>query len=124
MNSKFTSITRVLLGMILLLSGVNKFFNFIPAPDLPENAANFMQTLGETGYVMPVVGVFEVMIALMLLAKKWVAFALILLAPISINIILFHLFLDLPGISGAILIVILNGILIYKRWSQYTLLFE
>lgn len=126
MNSKFTSIVRLLLGIILLVFGLNKFYPlpFLPSPKLPENAAEFMNSLVATGYVLPVVGVLEVFIGIMLLAKKWVAFALILLAPISLNIVLFHIFLDLPSIGGAVLVAVLNIILIYKHWPQYRPLFS
>lgn len=124
MNSQFTKLVRLLLGIILIVFGLNKFTNFIPLPDLPENAGKFMSSLLETGYVLKVVGGLEVVIGLLLISKKWVAFALTLLAPISINILLFHLFLDLPGLSVALLIAVLNGILIYKHWPQYTPLFN
>ena len=126
MNSKFTSIVRILLGIILLVFGLNKFYPlpFLPMPKLPENAAEFMSSLVATGYVLPIVGVIEVFIGILLLTKNWIAFALILLVPISLNILLFHLFLDLPGIGGAILVAVLNGILIYKHWPQYRPLFN
>lgn len=126
MNSKFTSIVRILLGIILLVFGLNKFYPlpFLPAPKLPENAAEFMSSLAATGYVLPIVGILEVFIGILLLSKKWTAFSLIILAPISLNILLFHLFLDLPGIGGAVLVAVLNGILIYKHWPQYRPLFN
>jgi putative oxidoreductase len=57
------------------------------------------------------------------LLKKWVAFALILLVPISLNILLFHLFLDVSGNGGALVVAILNAVLIYKHWPQYKSLF-
>lgn len=124
MNSMFTKIIRILLGIILLVFGANKFFGFIPLPELPEQANNFMTSLGATGYVLKIVGVLEIVIGALLLMKKWVAFALTLLAPISINILLFHLFLDVNGIGGALLVAILNGILIYKYWTHYKSLFQ
>lgn len=124
MNSMFTKIVRIVLGIMLVLFGANKFFGFIPLPELPEKAASFMTSLGATGYVLKTVGVLEILIGVMLLLKKWVAFALTLLAPISINILLFHVFLDVTGIGGAILVTVLNGILIYKHWPQYKSLFQ
>lgn len=126
MNSKFTSIVRFVLGIVLLVFGLNKFYPlpFLPVPHLPESAASFMGSLSATGYVLPVVATLEIFIAILLLSKKWIAFALILLAPISLNILLFHLFLDIPGIGGAVLVVVLNGILIYKHWAQYRPLFN
>ncbi|RYJ41603.1 DoxX family membrane protein [Flavobacterium beibuense] len=124
MNSQFTKIVRILLGVILLVFGLNKFHPFIPLPQPPEAAANFMNSLAETGYVLYVVAFFEVAIGVMLLAKKWVPFAILLLAPISLNILLFHMFLDVPAIATAIVVVALNGILIYKYRQKYSPLFS
>ena len=125
MNSQFTKIVRLLLGFILIVFGLNKLMPeaFIPLPILPERAGDFMASLGATGYVLKTVGFIEIGIGILLLLKKWVAFALIVLVPISLNIVLFHLFLDVAGIGGALLVAILNGILIYKYWTQYKPLF-
>lgn len=123
MNSKFTLLTRIALGILLIVFGSNKFLHFIPSQPPTGSAADFMNSLGATGYIFPVVGILEVFIGVMLLLKKWVAFVLILLAPISINILLFHLFLDIPGLSAAALVVTFNVVLIYKHWKQYTPLF-
>lgn len=125
MNSMFTKIVRIFLGLVLVVFGANKFLHFIPmdTPDLNTAAGQFMNSLGATGYIFPVVGVLEVIIGALLLLKKWIAFALILLAPISINILLFHLFLDIPGLSIALLILVFNSILIFKHWQQYKPLF-
>lgn len=119
----FTKIVRILLGVILVVFGLNNFIGFIPLPDLPEKAGAFMSSLGDTGYVLPFLGAMEIAIGALLLLKKWIAFALIVLVPISLNILLFHLFLDIPGVSLAFVITILNGILIYKHWPQYKSLF-
>ncbi|MDD2986004.1 DoxX family membrane protein [Flavobacterium sp.] len=124
MNSKFTYLMRILLGIILLVFGLNKFVQFIPSSELPENATAFITSLATTGYVLPVVGVLEILIGLLLLTNKWVPFALVVLVPISVNILLFHLFLDIPGISGALLVTVLNGILMYKLWPKYKPLFN
>ena len=123
MNSNFSKILRVILGLGLLFFGLNKFFGFMPIPELPEDASSFMSSLEASGYVLQVVGFLEVLIGLMLITNKAVPFALLLLTPISINILLFHLFLDLPGIGGAIVIAVINVILIYKHWKVYKPLF-
>lgn len=119
MNSMFTKIVRILLGVILVFSGLNKLFEFIPTP-----AGSLIESFGQVDYVFPVVAVFEIIIGSLLLLKKWVAFALILLAPICINILLFHFYLDFSGLAPALLVATLNGILIYKHWRQYVPLFN
>lgn len=121
----FTKIARIALGSALVVFGANMIHPFIPMdhPDTASKAGQFMNSLGATGYIFPVVGFLEVIIGLMLLLKKWVAFALILLAPISINILLFHLFLDIPGSPVALVILLFNAVLIFKHWQQYKPLF-
>jgi len=115
----FTKIVRIFLGVLLVFSAINKFWKIIPNP-----AGDFIESFGQVDYVLPIVGVFELAIGAMLLLKKWVAFALVLLAPISLNILLFHFYLDLAGIAPALLITALNSILIYKHWKQYKPLFN
>jgi uncharacterized membrane protein YphA (DoxX/SURF4 family) len=124
MNSTFTKILRIVLGVGLVVFGLNKFFGFIPAPSFPEDAAQFIASLRATGYVLYVVGVLETFVGVLLLFNKWVPFALILLAPIALNILLFHLFLDLPDIAVALIIATINSILIYKYWRLYRPLFQ
>jgi len=119
----FTKIVRIALGLALVVFGANKLFRFIPMEAPTGSAGDFMSSLNATGYIFPVLGVLEVIIGTMLLLKKWVAFALILLAPISINILLFHLFLGISGLPVAIVILLFNAILIYKHWPQYKPLF-
>lgn len=124
MNSTFTKILKIILGLTLIAFGLNKFLGFLPTPELPGEASNFMSSLAATGYVLPILGTIEVGIGLLLLLNKWVPFALILLAPISFNILLFHLFLDLPDIWSALVVIVLNILLIYKYWKAYKPLFQ
>ena len=124
MNSTFTTILRIILGLGLLVFGLNKFLNYIPMFEMPPAAANFMESLETSGYVFYLVATLEIAVALMLLLKKWVPFALILLAPLSINILLFHIFLNVSDIAVAIVIVSLNVLLIFKYWKAYRPLFQ
>ena len=123
MNSKFTTITRRLLGLLLIVFGSNKFWHFIPLSHPSGSASHFLNSLTAAGYFFPIVGALEILIGMMLLMKLWDAFALILMTPITVNILLFHLFLDIPGLGIAILVAALNGILIYKNRKIYSPLF-
>lgn len=124
MNSKFTMIVRILLGIILVVFGSNKFLHFIPMPPPVGSAGDFINTLGASGYIFPMLGVVEVCIGAMLLCKQWVPFGIILLAPISVNILLYHICFSVPGLPIALLVLALNVILIYKHWPLYKPLFN
>ena len=70
------------------------------------------------------IGAVEVLTGLLLMFNKKTTFALILLAPVTVNMVLFHLFLAPAGIGPAALVFILNAFLIYKYWDQYKPLFK
>ena len=124
MRSSYTKILRWILVLGPIVFGSNKLFPFMEAPSLPPEAADFMASLEATGYVLPVIGVLEVLIGLMIFFNKWVPFALLLLAPITFNVLLFHLFLDMPDIWPALIIALLNVLLIHKSSKAYKPLFQ
>ena len=61
-----------------------------------------MQIIG-TGYLWALIGLTEITAGVLLILNKWKGFALIILAPISLNIILCHLNFDIsemgPGLN-------------------------
>ena len=128
------AIVYIGLGLLLLAFGLNKFFWFMPDFDFtgyPEaqhlfDALRFSGDNPEAGkgYIMALVGLTEAVVGALLLLRKWVPFALVMLVPISINIVFFHAFVNLPNIGPAILVAVLNAYLMYKNWGAYRSLFE
>ena len=57
MNSMFTRIVRIVLGLALVVFGANMMAHFIPMdqPDTNTAAGQFMNSLGATGYIFPIV---------------------------------------------------------------------
>jgi len=121
MNSKLTMILRIVLALVLLIFGANKFFHFIPMEAPP--AGSFMDTLIQTGYMFPLIAITEICVGLLLLVNKWTGLALVWLVPLSVNIILFHLKYDISTIGPGALVAILNAVLIYANWKKFKTLF-
>lgn len=96
---------RVLLGLIFVVFGLNGFFNFIQPPEMSEAAGSLMGALVATGYFMVVVKLVEVVSGLMILTGRFLPLGLVLLAPVSVNILLLHIFLDQTGLPMAIFII-------------------
>lgn len=105
---KVTLASRLLMGLIFVVFGLNGFFHFIPMPPMPEAAGKFMGALGATGYFFPFLKVCEILSGLMLLIGCFVPMALIILAPIIIHIFLFHAFLAPAGLALPIVLVIIE----------------
>lgn len=123
MNSKLTMVLRLLLGLILLVFGANKFFQFMPAPPTEGAPADFMGALFATGYMFPMVAITEIVAGALLLTNKWTGLALILAAIISVNILLFHIMLAPASIAAGAVVAILNVVLIYANWKKFKTLF-
>lgn len=122
MKSQKEMILRILLGIALVLFGVNKFYNFMGMASPPDGS--FLSQLSNSGYLMQLVGFSEIVIGLLLLANKWKGFALVWLAPISINIVAFHLVYALDvTIIPSLIITFLNIILIALNWTRFKGLF-
>jgi putative oxidoreductase len=113
------TIIRFLLGIMLIVFGLNKFLQFMPMPQLPDDAGAFMGALAASGYVLPIVAIVEIGTGILLLINKFKALALIILFPVALNAFLFHVFLDLPGIGGAAFLIIINVFLMFSTKESY-----
>jgi len=119
MNTKLVLGIRLVFGLLLIAIGSLAFMN-LPVPDFyPPHALAFLQALSDTGYMNYVMGVIEIFVGLMFVTRKYVALGAVLLAPISVNIVLFHLFLDLTTILPGLVLFALNLFIAYTEWDKY-----
>ncbi len=103
-------------------------FDFTGYPEA-EHLFNALRFSGDNpdagkGYIMKMVGATEAFIGLLLVLKKWVPLALVMLVPISINLVMFHSMVNLPNIGPALLVAVVNGYLLYRNWDAYKALFR
>ena len=108
-----------LLGLLFLVFGSNFFLNFLPMPPGPPEGsppALFMAALYPTGY-LAFVKVFEILGGLLVASPKTRNFGLLVLGPIIINILCFHVFLT----KGATLIdpvnILISVLAVFLLWS-------
>lgn len=98
-------LARLLLGLMFAVFGANGFLQFIPLPPPPPAALAFLGGLGASGYVFPLLSATELVAGLMLLSNRFVPLALVLLAPVVVNIMAYHLVLappDVPSILATV----------------------
>ncbi len=127
MKEKLPIITRYLLGLLFFVFGGAGLFNLIPPPpDLPPDMLTFMSGLMVTKYFFPFLKLTETVCGLLLLLGIAPAIVLIILAPITLNIVLVHLFMT-PGLSNLIMpitILVLHVISATYYWPLYAPLFK
>ncbi|WP_343223085.1 hypothetical protein [Mesobacillus maritimus] len=123
MNSIVMQISRFFLGIVFLVAGINGYFvifglePFIPTS--PEAMALF-----EFDYLLVAEKTLEVVCGLLLLLNRFVPLSLALLAPIIVNILLLHLFLDRSFLILAILLSIAYGYLLFFYRENFKRIFE
>jgi putative oxidoreductase len=96
-------ILRWLLGLPLVVFGLNMFFNFIPQPEtkMSEAAMAFAGALYASGYMMKLIGVTQLLVGGLLVINRCVPLALVILAPFMVNSLAFHFFLEPTGLPMA-----------------------
>jgi hypothetical protein len=109
-------VAQFLMGIPLVVFGLNGFFNFIPPPPtpLPEEAAAFAGALAKTGYMLQLIGATQLIVGLLLILNRFVPLALALFAPFIINSIAFHLRLEHSGLPMAAVFLLLE---LYLAWA-------
>ncbi len=105
-------VARILLGLVFLVFGLNGFLNFLHAPIPPGPAGQFMTLLGPTIY-MQFVFLVQVVGGLLLLSGQFIPLALILLGPVIVNILLFHIALQPAGLPPGLLAAVLWFIIFF-----------
>ena len=102
-------IARVLMGFVFVASGIFAFASgFALPPELPENLRTFTTGLAASIYFMPFLKGTEIVCGLMLMSGYYVPLALVVLAPVIINIFLTHLFLAPEGLILATIFVVIE----------------
>lgn len=116
-------IARLLLGLVFVVFGLNGFLNFLNTGPMPTGlAGQFLGALFVSHYLWVVAGL-QVVGGLLLLVNRFVPLALVLLGPIIVNILLYHLFLNTAGIPLAIVVTILWFIVFYAHRQYFSGIF-
>lgn len=119
-----THVARYLLGAVFFVFGLNGFVNFITLPPMPTEAREFLEALVKSGYMMQLIKGTEVVCGALLLAGVAVPLTLVVLAPIVINIVLFHVYLTPPKDTvSAFVFLALHLFLVWRYRAWYKPLF-
>src|SRR6476661_100566 len=115
-----TLIARLLLGLVFLVFGLNGFLNFLSLGPMPSGlAGQFMGALFVSHYYW-VIAALQVVGGVLLLVNRFVPFALVLLGPVIVNILCYHVFLNHAGAVPAVVVTILWLIVFYANRQHFS----
>ena len=99
MKSKILFVLCLLAGLMFINAGLNKFFNYMPAPkEMPEKMVKVMTAFMEIGWLMPLVGAMEILGGLLLIIPRTRALGAIIIVPILTGILLANISMAPSGL--------------------------
>ncbi|MBV8252094.1 MAG: DoxX family protein [Chitinophaga sp.] len=120
MKNKILFVLSLLFGLMFINAGLNKFFNYMPAPkNMPPEMVKDMTALMEISWLLPLVGTFEVIGGLLFIFGKTRALGAIVILPIMVGVILTNLTVAPSGLPIAGVMFLINIWAIIDNWKKY-----
>lgn len=113
-TNKWVSVARYVQGAAFFIFGLNGFLHFLPQPAAPEAAQALLGAFATSGYMFPLIKGTEVIAGALLLLGRFVPLSLVLIAPVIVNILFYHLFLAPAGLAVPLLLLATE---LYLAWS-------
>ena len=117
------TIARYLLGVGLLIFGANAFLSFMPAPEYPGEAGQFLGLLYTAGY-FSIIGILKIVSGLMLVIGRFVPLGLVLIGPVLVNILIFHFVFDPASIGAGAVFSVLWFLVFFQYKESFSGIFE
>ena len=111
-------IARILLGLIFVFFGLNGFLHFLPAQLPPGVAGQFLGALFAS-HALLFIAAFQVIGGALLLIGRYIPLGLVILAPIIVNILIFHITMASAGIVPGLVATILWFIVFAGHRSSF-----
>lgn len=116
-------VARILLGLVFLVFGLNGLLHFMPNPPEPPPAVDFFGALWRTHYMIALIFGTQAIGGALLILDVAVPFALVILAPVIVNIVAFHVFLSPALLPMALVIAALEMFLAWHYRASFGQLF-
>jgi putative oxidoreductase len=126
LNNILMIVCQVLLGGIMLSGGIMHFTN----DPIVTYQNDFLTAIFKTGYLWEFMGVIEAVCGIAILARRYMPIALIVLAPISLMILTFHIselgkvVVKPGGIYIGVMVALTHAFLAWNYRSYFKSLFE
>lgn len=111
-----------LFALMFLNAGLNKLFNYLPAPELTPEQAEAFAAFVKLKWLFPLLGVMETLSAVLIIVPKTRPLGAITVFPIMVGILLHHSIADpnnMPGLAIAVVLFIINIWMIADNRKKY-----
>ena len=125
MKNKILFVVSLLFGLMFINAGLNKFFNYMPMPkDMPESTMKVMTAFNDIGWLIPLVGVVEIIGGILFITNKYRALGAIIILPVMVGILFTNIFNAPEGLPIALVLTLINIWAIIDNRAKYKPLFN
>ncbi len=117
-------IVRTLMGLLFLFGSIAFFAKLFPEPELQGSMKTFNEGLKAAGYFLPLLKVTELLCGIAFVTGRFVPLALVVIAPVIVNILFVHTVLEPSGFPIAIFLFIGNIFLAYYYREKFASVLE
>ena len=116
MKKKILFVLCLLVGLLFINSGLTKFFNYMPMPkDMPEDSMKMFGAMGQIKWLIPLIGVAEIVGGILFIIPKFRALGALVLFPVLVGILLTH-FTIAP--EGLLIPLVMTAIFIWALFDN------
>ena len=120
MKKKTLNIISFIFSLLLINGGLNKFLNYMPVPeDLPAELLNDNTALMEIEWLIPLVGIAEILGGILIVFPKTRALGALVIFPVMVGVLLTHIFVAPSGLPVALVIWAILVWIIYENREKY-----
>lgn len=119
MKNKIFTALCILFGLTMVNSGLNKFFNYMPMPEMSEEMMLIMEAFMTIKWILPLVAIVEIVGGALIAIPKTRALGAIIILPVMVGIFVHHLVHDLSGIGIALILFAINIWVLVANWSKF-----
>ncbi|WP_346238173.1 DoxX family membrane protein [Niabella insulamsoli] len=112
-------ILSLLFGLMFINSGLNKHFNYMPAPEMTEEQMKIFGAFMQITWLMPLVAVVEIVGGLLFIFPKTRALGAIVILPVMVGIVLHHAVMDPGTLAIPLVLFAINLWMIFDNWKKY-----
>jgi uncharacterized membrane protein YphA (DoxX/SURF4 family) len=118
MKNKILFVVSLLFGLIIINGGLNKFLKYIPL-EMDKTAMDLMNIFKSSGWIFNLIAIVEIIAGILIIIPKTRALAAIMIFPVVIGIVLFHIFQDPANMIMSFVLLAINLWIIFENKEKY-----
>lgn len=119
MKNTLLNIACILFALLMINSGLNKFFNYMPMPEFSEQMMQIFGALMTLKWILPLVALVEIIGGILFAIPKYRALGAIVILPVMVGIVIHHLVHDIAGVGMGLVLFIINLWALWENRGKY-----